>query len=319
MITPRLPDFFIVGHPKSGTTALYEMLREHPEIYMPKAKEPRFFASDLPSSFQRHSEVPPLTYQDYLSLFSDARPNQRLGEASTSYIWSHAAAGRIAEAQPHARIIAILREPASFVRSMHLQLLQIRIEQEASLRKAIALEDARRQGRELPSTMSRWPQVLLYTDRVRYVEQLSRYYALFPSEQVLVLIYDDFRSDNEAVVRRVLRFLEVDDTAPIDVTQANPTVRVRSPRFEDMVRAADLGHGGLARAVKASARIAIPSKRLRKDAFWLVRRRMVFGEPPAPDESLMLELRRRFKPEVAAVSEYLGRDLLTLWGYNDLG
>jgi hypothetical protein len=317
-MSARLPDFFIVGHPKSGTTALYEMLRTHPEIYMPKAKEPRFFASDLPSSFQRHSDVPSLTYEDYLGLFRDARADQRIGEASTSYIWSSTAAERIAEARPDARIIAVLREPASFVRSMHLQLLQIRIESEPSLRKAIALEDARRQGRELPSFMERWPEVLLYTDRVRYVEQLSRYHAVFPAEQVLVLIYDDFRNDNEAVVRRVLRFLDVDDTVPIDVKDANPTVRVRSPRFEDMVRSADLGHGALARAVKATAKVALPSRRLRKDAFWLVRERMVFGKPPPPDESLMLELRHRFKAEVAAVGEYLDRDLLTLWAYNDL-
>ena len=234
---------------------------------MPSTKEPRFFARDLPSSFQRHSDVPPLRYEDYLDLFLDARADQRVGEASTSYIWSHTAAARIAEAQPRARIIAILREPASFVRSMHLQLLQIRLESEPSLRKAIALEDARRQGRELPDSMARWPQVLLYSDRVRYVEQLSRYHALFPPEQVLVLIYDDFRSDNTAVVRRVLRFLEVDHSVPIEPTHANPTVRVRSMRMEDMVHAADQGKGALARAVKATAKLAIPSRRLRKDAF----------------------------------------------------
>lgn len=318
-MSDRLPDFFIVGHPKSGTTALYEMLRRHPEIFMPKAKEPRFFASDLPSSFQRHSDVPPLRYEDYLDLFVDAGPDQRVGEASTSYIWSHTAAARIAEAQPRARIIAILREPASFVRSMHLQLLQIRLEREPSLRKALALEPARREGRELPDRMARWPQVLLYTDRVRYVEQLSRYHALFPPEQVLVLIYDDFRSDNAAVVRRVLQFLEVDDSVRVEPLHANPTVRVRSTRMEDMVHAADQGEGALARAMKTTARFAVPSRRLRKEAFRMVRERMVFGAPPPPDEELMLELRRRFKAEVEAVSAYIGRDLLTLWAYNDLG
>jgi len=315
-MTDRLPDFFIVGQPKSGTTALYEMLRQHPEIYMSRVKEPRFFASDLPSSFQRHSEVPPLTYEDYLALFRDAGADQRAGEASTAYIWSHTAAGLIAKARPDARLIAILREPASFVRSMHLQLLQIRIEKQADLRKAVALEDSRREGRELPSTVARWPQVLLYAERAQYLEQLRRYRAAFPAEQLLVLIYDDFRDDNQAVVRSVLRFLDVDDTVAIEPTQANPTVRVRSARFEDMVGAADLGRGTLARAVKRTAKIALPSKRLRKDAFWFVRRRMVFGEPPPPDESFMLELRKRFKPEVEALGEYLGRDLLTLWGYD---
>jgi len=311
----RLPDFFIVGHPKSGTTALYEMLRAHPQVFMPKVKEPRYFASDLPSSFQRHSEVPPLTYEDYLALFAPARAEQRVGEASTAYIWSYEAARLIAEANPDARIIAIFREPASFVRSMHLQLLQIRIEREGDLRKAIALEAERREGRSLPEIMRRWPQVLLYTERVRYAEQLRRFRELFPAEQVLALIYDDFRADNQAFLRRVLRFLEVDDGVEIAPLEANPTVRVRSARFEDMVNAADQGDGGLSRAVKTTARIALPSRRLRKSAYWLVRRRMVFAKPPPVDEALMRELRARFRPEVAALGECIGRDLLTLWGY----
>ncbi len=317
-MTSRLPDFFVIGPPKSGTTALYEMLRQHPEIYMSKVKEPRFFASDLPSSFQRHSDVPPLTYEDYLALFADARPDQRAGEASTAYIWSATAAQRIAQAQPGARLISILRDPASFVRSMHLQLLQIRIETEPDLRRAVALEDARREGRELPSKMTRWPQVLLYTERARYLEQLRRYQEAFRADQLLVLIYDDFRSDNQATLAEVLRFLDVDDRVDIELTEANPTVRVRSARLEDMVGAADLGRGRLAGAVKTVAHVALPSKRLRKQAFWFVRRRMVFGEPPPPDEDFMIELRKRFEPEVAALSEYLGRDLLTLWGYEAL-
>jgi Sulfotransferase family len=315
----RVPDFFIVGHPKSGTTALYEMLRSHPQIYMPDFKEPRFFASDLPSRFnEKPSGERPETFDDYLSLFNSASPAQRVGEASTAYIWSKTAAGLIAEAQPSARIIVILREPASFVQSMHLQLLQIRVEKERSLRKALALEDARRQGRCLPAVISRWPQVLLYTDRVRYVEQLRRYHALFAPEQVLVLIYDDFRRDNDATVRSVLRFLDVDDTVPIQSTQANPTVRMRSVRLDETVRAVSVGRGPLARAVRSSVKALTPAG-VRLQAHRAIRRRVVFGAPRAPDESVMLELRRRFEAEVVAASEYLGRDLVTLWGYDSLG
>jgi hypothetical protein len=317
-MTARLPDFFVVGHPKSGTTALYEMLMQHPQIFMSKVKEPRFFASDLPSSFQRQSDAPASTYEDYVALFRGARADQRVGEASTAYIWSQTAAGLIAAAQPAARIIAIMREPASFVRSMHLQLLQIRIEQQPSLRKAIALEDARRQGRELPSVVARWPQVLLYTDRIRYAEQLRRYHALFPADRVLVLIYDDFLNDNMATVRRVLRFLDVDDTPPVDSVRANPTVRMRSGRLDDLVSAVNQGDGPLGRAVKTTARIAMPSKRLRREAFSLVRRRVVFGKPRSPDERFMRELRRRFKPEVQALGDYIDRDLVSLWGYDEL-
>ena len=54
----RIPEFFIVGHPKSGTTALYEMLRTHPQIYMPELKEPAYFATDLRTRFQRPAAGP---------------------------------------------------------------------------------------------------------------------------------------------------------------------------------------------------------------------------------------------------------------------
>jgi len=314
----RVPDFFIVGQPKSGTTALYEMLRSHPQIFMPDFKEPRFFASDLPSRYnERASGLPPESYEDYLALFEAAGPEQLAGEASTAYIWSRTAAGLIADAQPAARIIAILREPASFVRSMHLQLLQIRVEKETSLRKALALEDARREGRNLTDAVARWPQVLLYTDRVRYVEQLRRFHERFGEEQVLVLIYDDFRSDNEQTVRSVLRFLDVDDTVPIELTEANPTVRMRSVRLDETVRALSVGQGPVTRAVRSAIKAVTP-RRVVLEGHHAVRRHLVFGAPQAPDEQLALELRRRFKGEVEALSEYLGRDLVSLWGYDAL-
>ncbi len=314
----RVPDFFIVGQPKSGTTALYEMLRSHPQIFMPDLKEPRFFASDLPSPFnERPNGEPPKTFEDYLALFAPATAEQRVGEASTAYIWSDTAAGLLARAQPDARIIVILREPASFIRSMHLQLLQIRVERERSLRKAIAMEDARREGRNLPAVVSNWPKVLIYTDRVRYVEQLRRFHAAFSPEQVLVLIYDDFRSDNEATVRAVLRFLDVDDTVPVAASEANPTVRLRSVRLDETVRALSVGRGPLNRTVRSTVKALTP-RRLRRRAQRAVRSHVVFGSPQPPDEELDAELRRRFRGEVVALSEYLGRDLVSLWGYDSL-
>ena len=116
----RLPDFFIVGHAKCGTTALYEMLRRHPQIYMPEykrgsGKEPWFFAQDnpQPQATAKRSVTftgrRAMTLDQYLELFAGAQPGQMIGEASTSYLWSPTAAGRIARARPDARIIAILR------------------------------------------------------------------------------------------------------------------------------------------------------------------------------------------------------------------
>jgi hypothetical protein len=311
----RAPDFFIVGHHKSGTTALYEMLRRRPQIYMPDLKEPWFFAKDLGVRFEPETPLPQ-TLDEYLSLFSAATPEQRIGEATPSYLMSHTAAADIAEVQPDARIIAILREPANFLRSLHLQSVRNHAETETNFRKALALEDARRHGEAIPAGAMR-PQELLYSEHVRYVEQLRRYHDAFAAEQVLVLIYEDFRADNEAVARRVLRFLEVDDTGPIEQVEPNATVRVRSRRLYDLVRAVYLGHGPAAKAAKTAIKALTP-RQLRRDAHVTVRRRVLFGSPQPPDEELMTELRRRFKSEVVALSEYLDRDLVKLWGYDRL-
>lgn len=305
----RVPDFFIVGHPKSGTTALYEMLKAHPQIYMPDLKETRFFAPELHPRSERVT-THPTSLTDYLSLFQAATPEQRAGEASPSYLRSSGAASRIAELQPNARIIAILREPVSFLRSLHLELVRDHVETETDFAQAIALEQVRRHESEI-----RCAPGLVYADYIRYVEQLRRYHQAFPDGQVLVLIYDDFRRDNEQTVRTVLRFLGVDDTFPIQLSDANPTVRVRSLRMYDLVRSLYMGRGPAAGAVKTAIK-KLTSRQLRRGALGIFRRRVLYAEPLPPDPELTLQLRRRFKGEVEALSEYLDRDLVTLWGYD---
>jgi hypothetical protein len=314
----RVPDFFIVGHHKSGTSALYEMLKGHPQVFLSDLKEPRYMASDMRERFRQPRERRhPQTLDEYLALFAGARPEQRAGEASATYLWSRTAAERIAQLQPAARMIAILREPASFLHSLHMTYLRGHVESEKDLRKALALEEARREGRHVPRR-SHLPQLLQYSEHVRYVEQLRRYHDHFPREQVLVLIYDDFRADNEATVRDVLRFLEVDDTRPVEVIETNVTKRtVRSHLADDVVYSVSHGRGPLARVAKQAVK-TLTTRGLRHGAIGAARRRLVLADAPEPDERLMLELRRRFKPEVAALSEYLDRDLVALWGYDRL-
>ena len=293
----RVPDFFIAGHQKCGTTALYLMLNAHPDIYMSDVKEPRFFVPELLPAGRKLS-----TLDGYLSLFTGARPDQLIGDASPQYIRSPTAARAIAEMQPAARIVLILREPASFLRSFHLQMLHRDIEPQRDFRKAMALEADRRMGRRIPRNCLN-VEPLLYSNHVRYVEQLRRFYDAFGAEQVLVLIYDDFRKDNDATVRRVLRFLEVDETIPVVPAETKPlkTVRVQSlMRLADRARAARFdpeGAGVIGRTVHR-----LTPAPLRSEAFRSKWRSIVYKVPPAPDEAFMRELRRRFKGEVAALS-----------------
>ena len=178
------PDFFIVGHQKCGTTALYLMLRSHPQIFMSAVKEPRFFATDQRSRRCASRDAGRLRgvhvrSRRYLSLFAAAGDERRVGEASGQYLRSRTAASGIAALQPAARIIAILREPASFLRSFHLQMVSSRVETETDFQTAIARERDRRAGRRIPRSCHN-REALLYSDHVRYVEQLRRFYAAFP-------------------------------------------------------------------------------------------------------------------------------------------
>jgi hypothetical protein len=312
----RVPDFFVIGHEKCGTTALYRLLKSHPEIFMPDRKEPRFFSNDQGPFAAKSTTAPPpptKTLAGYLALFAPARSDQRAGEASPQYIRSPTAAQEIAAMQPDARIIAVLREPVSFVRSYHLQCLRSNIETERDLSKAIALEAARRKGRKIPRNCAA-PLRLFYSDHVRYVEQLQRFHAVFAPEQILVLIYDDLRRDNEATAREVFRFLAVDQHAPIEISDKPPHVRkaVRSTRLNNFARAiiSARRRPGKSNAFYRTVNSAVPRA---LDPVW---RRLVYVPPAAVDDAFAGELKRRFRPHVVALSDYMQRDLMTLWGYD---
>ena len=162
----------------------------------------------------------PHTMAEYVALFADAEPEQRVGEASPQYIRSPSAASLIAQAQPEARIIAILREPASFLHALHIQCVQSRLEPERDLRKALALEQPRREGRFLPpGTHAVLAHVLPARALCRAAASLPR--ALPPG------------SDAGADLRRlpprqrgrrsaaVMRFLEVDASVVLEPFQAH--------------------------------------------------------------------------------------------------
>jgi hypothetical protein len=296
------------------------MLKEHPQIFMPDVKEPRFFCSDFWSRFElaRETPKPQHTLEGYLSLFENARAEQLVGEASPQYIRSRVAPGAIAELQPGARIIAILREPASFLRSFHMQMVSSNVEFERDFAKAIALEPARSRGEQIPP-QSHHPDALMYSEHVRYAEQLRRYRSVFPTENMLVLIYDDYRADNEGTLRKVLRFLDVDDTVPIDTLDTKALKTVRSPRLHQLANAARVARTNPDAASPLGRAVNALTKPLRSGPFKSGWRRFAYSAPQPPDEQLMLELRKRFKPEVVALGEYLDRDLVGLWGYDQIG
>jgi hypothetical protein len=313
----RVPDFFIVGHEKCGTTALYRILASHPRVFMPELKEPRYFMRERDDAQATAGEhALPQTLAAYLELFAPAGPGQTTGEASPQYIRSPTAARSIARLRPDARAIAILREPVAFLRSFHLACVRSGLEDERDLRKALELEPKRRRGERIPRGC-RAPDRLLYSEHVRYGEQLRRFDEALSPEQVHVVVYDDLRRDNERVARDVLRFLGVDETLPIDVSNSSGASRkaVRSVtlhRVATALRRARREPDAAPTALRALSSLATP--RLQS-----LGRRALYAAPGPVDDRLARELRERFAGEVVALGERLGRDLPSEWGYGPSG
>jgi hypothetical protein len=313
----RRPSFFIVGHSKSGTTALSRFLDQHPDLFICRPEETNYFcpswcrAEGPPSMFVRRTE------DEYLSMFDDARPGQVCGEASAAYLYSPESAELIHGFEPEARIIMIFREPVDFLRSYHVQLLKNAPAEGETVRdlgEAIRLERRRRAGRDLPEGCL-IPEMLNYsTDRLRYDEHYDRFAERFAPEQILALTYDDFRGDNRGTVRRVFEFLGVDPTFEPELAQHNTGGSiVRSRRMRALIRRATHSPG-----VAAKARTLLPRRmraRMVDSAYDL----LVLEDAPPVDPDVAAELRSKAAPHVAELGRRLGRDLLSEWGYRTAG
>jgi Sulfotransferase domain len=199
----RVPDFFIVGAPKCGTTALYHYLSMHPRIYMPALKEPHYFCRDFPKFGKIHD------LHSYLNLFERAPANARTGEASVWYLFSNCAIPQIMEANPRARIIVMLRNPVTMAKSLHRQLILSLREDIEDFEAAWRAQYDRRQGKRLPLYCPE-PLHLQYGDVCRYSHQVERMLRVVPTAQLKILIYEEFFDNIRAQYDAVTEFLDVE-------------------------------------------------------------------------------------------------------------
>jgi sulfotransferase family protein len=194
-----LPDFLILGAQKAGTTALYAYLLWHPQITGPSFKEVSFF--------DRHYAHGERWYRAHMPVRRDGI----VGEASPSYLFHPLAPERVARMLPDARLIALLRNPVDRAFS-HYQHEVALGREPLSFEDAFAREDERMQG-ELermlaePAYFSHAWWNYTYVARGRYAEQLERWFAAFPREQLLVLLTDDLAADTAGTYARTLEFL----------------------------------------------------------------------------------------------------------------
>ncbi len=221
-----LPNFFIIGAPKSGTTALYQAIRSHPDVFMSPVKEPRYFAFDgqppvLNGPAGDYWQKSIWQRRDYFQLFANANGQKVIGEASPVYLRIPQAAERIRKNLPLSRIVAILRQPADRAYSHFMYMRQKNVEPLQSFSAALAEEQARIQ--------KGWFSGFYYKENGKYHTQLSVYYHLFPSEQIKIYLYEDWKKQPQAVLRDLFCFLEIDEEYQPIITQSNVTVTKYPP------------------------------------------------------------------------------------------
>jgi hypothetical protein len=201
----KAPNFFIIGAPKCGTTALSEYLRNHPNIFMSWPKEPHYFAHDFP---MYKAQLPSL--ESYLNLFKDADESNHfaIGEASVYYLYSREAIEAIRQFNPAARLIVMLRNPIDIVPSMHSQLQWTLDEDIKDLEVAWRHQPKRAQGENLPRRC-REPALLQYGELASVGAQVQRLLEIFPREQIRFILFDDFKASTHRVYDSVLEFLDI--------------------------------------------------------------------------------------------------------------
>jgi len=293
-MNPR-PDFFIVGAPKCGTTALFRYLGAHPGVFTPERKEPHYFCPDLG---QWGGTVASLA--EYEALFSSAQPHELTGEASVFYLYSSVAIANIMAHNGAAKIIVMLRNPVEAARSMHAYQLQYEQEDVGDFEQAWRLQKRRLEGQRLPP---RWPHPhhMQYGALYCYAPQMRRVLAQVPRNQYLILLSEEFFADPSRQFARVLEFLGL----PPDPTRTvfpveNQTMGVRSGHLDRLLRHPP-------RALRMLRRVAHalslhPGRQLQ-------RLNRVEGKKPAIRDAFREELEQYFSDDVAELEQLLGRVL----------
>jgi len=208
------PDFFILGVAKAGTTSLYHYLRQHPQLFLPTHKEPRFFAyPENPEQWQGprvHQLIStiPTSLEAYLQFFAESPPASKRGDASPTYFSCPWTPARIARLIPHAQFILILRNPIERAYSHFLDNLTSGWEPLHSFEEIIQvyLEGKRRN----------WWFKWHYIEMGFYAQHLSRYFQYFKPEQFLIIPYETYKAHRAHTLQTIFRFLQVNEHVPVN-------------------------------------------------------------------------------------------------------
>lgn len=210
----KKPNFIIIGAMKAATTSLYTYIKQHPDIFMTKVKEPMFF-----NNFNQNTDFKVLgnkskkvnSLLDYFSMFGSVKNESAIGEASPAYIYNENAPHLIKEHLPDVKIIAILRQPTDRAYSNFLHTKRADRENVNSFEQAIKIEKER--------ISDNWSPLYHYIQKGFYSVQLKRYYNLFPKENIKVYLFEDVVKNPKETLKDIFKFLNVDENIEIDVSK----------------------------------------------------------------------------------------------------
>jgi hypothetical protein len=281
-------DIFIVGADKSGTTWLADMLRRHPEVYVPPRKELHYFNKKMLQGAPNFQYNEPLSW--YLRFFRDASDAQLLCDATPEYLVNENCARDMQAHNSKARIVVVLREPVSKTLSLYNS-----VQQQGIIRRSLTLRDFIQEQVEM-------------VERAKYFYHLRPYFEVFPRTQIGVFLYDDLARDSKAFLRAVEGFLGVAILVPEEAdTRANVTGKAKHPKLARALQRLRLymREHNLIPVVKA-----VRACRLDRLFDFIVKQRSEC--PVAPGNSHTMErrmLQQGFKEDIEALELLIGRDL----------
>jgi hypothetical protein len=207
LTSKHFPNFILAGPGKAGTTAIYFMLRQHPQIFLPDVKEPRFLAYENeppqytgPIIDKLFNDSTITNLEDYVKLYSNTGGAAAVGDASPIYMHIPRSVETTMKYIPDAKIIILLRHPAERAFSAYMHFVRDGYEK-LSFRDSL-LEEKERSSQN-------WGISWRYSQLGFIADQIERYLNAFGRAQISFVRYEDFRRDNVQTLQRIFAFLGV--------------------------------------------------------------------------------------------------------------
>ncbi len=287
MIDPRLPNFFILGAAKAGTTTLYGHLKGHPEVFLSQVKEPHFFDND--AEYRRGYQYYADTY------FTQSESYSLRGEATPAYLrLPRKVAPRIRNCcGDKVKFLVLLRDPVQRALSHYRHRVKFARES-ASFEKAIRLERER-----LGVNPGEW--VGYYSDGL-YGAQLVDWFDEFEQEQFCLVLTEELRKDPVATLKRVTDFLGVRPLPEVQRLRSNVGAAPRAPNILKVLFKWSGSRAWLKRSVNRSR-----YRRLANMVLGLFTK--PFGDVPTIPEHFQTELRSRYRRDIELLEKLTDLDL----------